>query len=138
MFHSHQKAKYRFALSGTPVLNRAAELIPQLEFLGRLEDVGGKRNLRKYCSPTHNGYGWDYNGSSNLEELHTIMRREGIYIRRTKDQVLTELPPKQRITVPLELSGVWEKKYKQAEQDLINYIERQARLHKDFLKASSI
>lgn len=131
-----KKAKYRFALSGTPVLNKVAELIPQLEFLGRLEDVGGKQNfLRRYCQPTHNGYGWDYNGSSNLEELHKILRQEGIYIRRTKEQVLTELPPKQRITVPLELSGKWQRKYKEAEDDLINYIERQARLHKDFLKS---
>lgn len=131
-----KKAKYRFALSGTPVLNKASELIPQLEFLGRLDDVGGKQNfLRRYCQPTHNGYGWDYNGSSNLEELHKILRQEGIYIRRTKEQVLTELPPKQRITVPLELSGKWQRKYKEAEDDLINYIERQARLHKDFLKS---
>ena len=45
----------------------------------------------------------DRSSGKNLEELNTIMRREGIYLRRTKDQVLKELPGKRRVYVPVEI-----------------------------------
>lgn len=39
-------------------------------------------------------FAWDYNGSSNLDELRILM--ETIMIRRLKQDVLDQLPPKRR------------------------------------------
>ena len=72
------------ALTGTPVLNRPIELVSQLEIIGRIEEFGGSWNFRKrYCAAKHNGYGWDFTGTSNADELNDLLRRV-CYVRRNK------------------------------------------------------
>ncbi|CAI9577769.1 unnamed protein product, partial [Staurois parvus] len=44
---------------------------------------------------------WDYRGASNLEDLH--QRLSSIMIRRLKNEVLTQLPPKIRQRIPFDL-----------------------------------
>lgn len=44
---------------------------------------------------------WDCRGASNLEELHQLLRK--IMIRRLKNDVLTQLPPKVRQRIPFDL-----------------------------------
>ncbi|KAL0160592.1 hypothetical protein M9458_044317, partial [Cirrhinus mrigala] len=44
---------------------------------------------------------WDCRGASNLDELH--QRLSEIMIRRLKNQVLTQLPPKIRQRIPFDL-----------------------------------
>ena len=48
----------------------------------------------RYCDakPAAWGAGLDYNGSSNIEELSALLKC--LVIRRTKDQVLNQLPAK--------------------------------------------
>lgn len=58
----------------------------------------------RYCDGKHNGYGWDFRGASNLEEIQTKLR-EKFMIRRLKEDVLTELPPKRRQIVVLPTNG---------------------------------
>lgn len=58
-------------MSGTPMRNRPIELYPVLfhvapetiDFMSKFEYA------QKYCSAHHNGFGWDYSGSSNLPDL---------------------------------------------------------------------
>ena len=96
-------ARYRLLLTGTPVLNRPSELVGQLDVMGRLTDFGGARTFqRRYCDAHQGRFGWDASGASNLPELHERLRSTCM-VRRTKDQVLTELPDKVRASVPLEL-----------------------------------
>jgi len=109
------------ALTGTPVLNRPIELISQLEILDRINEFGGSWNFRqRYCKAHHNGYGWDFKGSSNAEELNELLRRT-CYVRRNKQDVLTELPDKARYEIPIDLSGKGHQNYRMAEAGVLEY-----------------
>lgn len=109
-------------LSGTPISNRPAELVSQLEIMGMLNKFGGKwAFLKRYAGAHHNGFGWDTSGASNLTELNTRLR-QNCYIRRTKDEVLRELPDKSRNIVHLEPSGKGLKEYRAAEDDLVLFL----------------
>ena len=101
----------RLALTGTPVLNHAEELISQLRVLGRLEDFGsGARFARQFQGPL-------------LEErLHWHLRRT-CFVRRLKQEVLPQLPAKRQVVVPVELGN--EQEYRLAEQDVIAWLREQ-------------
>lgn len=92
----------RLLLTGTPILNRPAELPTQLTAIGRLEELFG--SLKKFRSR----YCWDektysYTGARNLDELNKKLR-SSCFIRRTKDQVMKELPDKARYFLYMEAS----------------------------------
>ena len=109
-------------LSGTPVTNRPEELVSQLEVMGMIGRFGGKwAFLKRYTDAKHNGFGWDTKGASNLQELN-LKLRQNCYIRRTKDEVLKELPAKTRNVVHIEPSGAGWKEYKKAENDLLAFL----------------
>jgi SWI/SNF-related matrix-associated actin-dependent regulator of chromatin subfamily A-like protein 1 len=101
----------RLALTGTPVLNHAEELISQLRVLGRLEDFGsGARFARAF------------RGQHAEERLHWHLRRR-CFVRRTKAEVLPQLPAKRRVVVPIELGN--EREYRLAEEDVIAWLREQ-------------
>ena len=116
----------RIAMSGTPVTSRPIDLVAQLSTIGRLNDLTGGRNwtfIERYCNPTYNGYGWDTRGASNLFELNSRLRRLGILIRRRKEDVLSELPPKERISIPLEINN--RNEYNRVREDIAFWISAQ-------------
>lgn len=115
-------------LTGTPVTNRPAEYAPQLDMLGKLGDFGGKWGFyRRYCAAFRDRFGqWNISGNSNLEELNDRLRGN-CYIRRTKDQVLEELPPVRHNTVLIEGTDAGLKEYRKAEDDIIKYLMERAR-----------
>lgn len=97
------KVPMRLMLTGTPILNRPIELASQLEILGRLDGLGGFwAYAKRYCNAYRAPYGWDMTGSANLAELNRKLRQTCL-VRRTKDEVLSELPAKRRAMVPIEL-----------------------------------
>jgi len=113
-----QKIPHRLLLTGTPILNRPKELWTQLNIIEpRTWNNFFSFGLR-YCDGQKTRYGWDFNGSSNIEELHD--RLKTIMIRRTKSEVLTELPPKQYSCIEIEITN--RKTYDKAEEDFIEYI----------------
>ena len=87
----------RLGLTGTPILNRPEELVAQLRVLGRLQDFGsGARLTRRFRA------------AGSDDRLHWNLRAH-CYVRRTKKQVLPQLPAKRQDTVPvalLERAGV--------------------------------
>ncbi|KAL3656112.1 hypothetical protein CASFOL_000508 [Castilleja foliolosa] len=94
-----KKAQYTILLSGTPALSRPIELFKQLEALypdvyNNVHDYG-----KRYCKGSMFGA---YQGASNHEELHNLMKAT-LMIRRLKKDVLSELPVKRRQQVFLEL-----------------------------------
>jgi SWI/SNF-related matrix-associated actin-dependent regulator of chromatin subfamily A-like protein 1 len=102
----------RLALTGTPVLNHAEELVPQLRVLGRLEeDFGSGARFAKRFS-----------GNLSEERLHWHLRRR-CFVRRRKSEVLPQLPAKRRVVVPVELANRAE--YRLAEEDLIAWLRAQ-------------
>ncbi len=99
----------RLALTGTPILNRPEELIAQLRVLGRLREFGsGARLSRRFRDAASN------------DRLHWNLRAH-CYVRRTKKQVLPQLPAKRHDTVPVLLSN--EHEYRLAEEDVISWLQ---------------
>ena len=99
------------ALTGTPVVNRPAELISQLRILGRLEDFGS--GVR---------FGERFRGPDAHLRLHWHLRAR-CFVRRLKADVLTQLPAKTRAVVPVELDN--EAEYRLAERDLVAWLRGQ-------------
>jgi superfamily II DNA or RNA helicase len=101
----------RLALTGTPVLNHAEELISQLRVLGRLEDFGSGARFKR-----------QFRGRLSEERLHWHLRRR-CFVRRLKTEVLPQLPAKRQVVVPVELDN--EREYRLAEQDVIAWLREQ-------------
>ena len=101
----------RLALTGTPVVNRPAELIPQLRALGRLQEYGSARSFEHR-----------YATVSARRSLHMRLRGS-CYVRRTKRDVLPQLPEKRRAVVSVPLAN--EREYRQAEAGFITWLLEQ-------------
>jgi SWI/SNF-related matrix-associated actin-dependent regulator 1 of chromatin subfamily A len=95
-------ARRKILLTGTPLLNRPAELWALLHFLAPAEWPNFYRFAHRYCAPFRSEWGWDFSGASNLEELNARLRR-GLMLRRLKKDVLSQLPPLTRALVPLDV-----------------------------------
>jgi len=98
----------RLALSATPVLNDRKELASQLDFLGRLDEFGGAYAV------------------GNTYDVNDRLRAAGAYLRRTKAQVLPELPPVRWSHVPLDGDPKVMKEYRRAEAELLEYLAERA------------
>ena len=91
-----QEAERIVGLSGTPIYNRGAEIwnvvnILDFHFLGDYESF-----TREWC------YGYGNQIVTKPEVLGERLRTEGIMLRRTKQEVLTELPPKRRLVMEID------------------------------------
>ena len=127
------KSAVVLCLTGTPVTNRPAEYAPQLDILGQLDKFGGLWGFyRRYCGAHKDKWGqWHLEGHSNLEELNEKLRSV-CYIRRTKDQVMTDLPPVVHAPITVEGSPTAMKEYAKAEADIVAYlIERAKQIAKE-------
>lgn len=96
----------KLVLTGTPIPNRVIELYPLLQIVAKESFPSGFKFAMRYCDAKHNGFAWDFKGSSNLDELQ-IKLRSTCMIRRKKLDVLSELPTKQRqvIEIPSGISA---------------------------------
>jgi SNF2 family DNA or RNA helicase len=91
-------ARHRLCLTGTPVQNHLGELWSQFHFLmpGLLgEEKAFNAGFRKPI---------EQHGDNLRKEL-LVRRVKPFMLRRTKDKVATELPPKTEIVLPVELAA---------------------------------
>lgn len=107
------------ALSGTPIVNRPVEIFNAVNLIDAQIFPSYWDFTERYCARKHTNFGWDVSGSSNTQELHSILSGT-IMIRRLKKDVLTELPDKIFSFVPMELRN--EKEYQNAENNFISYL----------------
>lgn len=98
------KSKKKVFLTGTPIVNKPIELFPIIHNLDSVKWNNQWKFAHRYCDPKHNGYGWDFSGASNLEELQEELR-SSVMIRRLKKDVLSELPAKFRQVIELPYSS---------------------------------
>ena len=89
------QARKNFMLTGTPIVNRPAELWTTLKALDPDNWKSYTYFTNRYCAAHYNQWGLDVSGAANLAELQNILRST-IMIRRLKADVLSELPPKLR------------------------------------------
>ena len=92
------KIGYTILLTGTPLQNNARELFNLLQFLDR--DFDAQALELEYSELT----------KENIRQLHDLIRP--FFLRRTKAEVLTFLPPMGQIIVPISMSVLQKKLYK--------------------------
>jgi SWI/SNF-related matrix-associated actin-dependent regulator 1 of chromatin subfamily A len=109
------------ALSGTPIVNRPVEGFNIVQILDKTVFPNFWQFAHKYCGAKHNGFGWDFTGATNKEELHKILAGT-IMIRRKKADVLPDLPDKLYSYIPMEISN--RNEYEAAETNFINYLRQ--------------
>ena len=97
-------AKRKLVLTGTPIPNRPAEIFSPLHYLDPTRWPSFRAFARRYCEGGFNGFAYDANGASNLDELQARLR-QSVMIRRLKKDVLKELPAKRRQIVPVEIEN---------------------------------
>ncbi len=90
------KARQRLCLSGTPLQNHLGELWSLFDFLAP-GFLGGQKSFKtRYRTPI------EKNG--DLERQNLLTRRiRPFMLRRTKQEVISELPPKTEIVEPVEM-----------------------------------
>jgi len=98
------KTKYCIFLTGTPVMSRPIEAFALLNFLD-------KDRFNNFFHFTQRYGGWKGAAPMNLQDLHD--RTKDLVIRRKKEQVLTEMPKKQRNDLYVELTKDEKKEYNQ-------------------------
>ena len=109
-------------LSGTPIYNRGAEIwnvinILDFHFLGNYESF-----TREWC------YGYGNQIVAKPELLGDYLRREGIMLRRTKQDVLYDLPPKRRLVMTIESNHALYQKLMQPLEEKLNQLRCDAEL----------
>lgn len=92
-------------LSGTPALSRPAELFTQIYAIMPSAFSTFTSFGIRYCDGKKDKYGWNFGGSSNMEELKLFLEAR-FMIRRLKSQVVMQLPDKVRQVVVLNSDTV--------------------------------
>lgn len=110
-------------LSGTPAVNRAAELYTQLEALLPSDMPAFTKFAERYCNKEQQRLGRRtverWGGVRRAAEL-SILLFSSAMIRRLKRDVLDQLPPKRRMRVPLDPERM--------DQDVLRDVERRMKL----------
>lgn len=107
-------------MSATPMVNYPAELWPVASTLWPEEFDSIFTYMYRYCEDSDGESSRrKWKGARNTSELFTRLKALGM-IRRTKEQVLKQLPPLRRYVIPCELSDMRE--YNRAERDFIGWL----------------
>ena len=110
-----QKCTIKILLSGTP-FNYPVEMFQQIKLIdptiypwffnytvNAIEEPGKYYYATRYCKPTkvliRNAETWNFRGYDRSEELNAVLNT--FLIRRKKSDVLSQLPPKNRICITL-------------------------------------
>lgn len=140
-----QNFPYKLFMSGTPVLNRTEELWTTLHYIDPKEWGPYPKFIKRYCK-TRKMEVWSRKwrrsfsitiicGSRRIDELKGRIRP--IMLRRTKAEILPQLPPRTCEKLFVDLSPAQKKVYKEIEEELAIAIEEdreQAVLLKTFVK----
>jgi len=109
-------------LTGTPMMSRPIEMWNMLTILDKTRWNNYYAYAKRYCGGRMGNFGYEASGATNLVELSQKLKP--YFLRRTKDQVLKELPKKNPIDFPVEMSPVFRKQYDLIEEDLAAFMKQ--------------
>lgn len=116
-----REIRHVIMLSGTPLLSRPIELFTMLNIIDPLTWKNYYEYATRYCAGHRGKWGFEAKGATNLAELTERISR--YFLRRTKDQVLKNLPPKNKMILPIDLSGDSLKDYKKASKEFMKFLK---------------
>lgn len=114
------KTPHKLFLSGTPFLSRPEELFTTLNMLDSRTWNDYYEYTRRYCGGHRDRFGWNAKSATNIEELRKRISK--YFIRRLKEDVLKDLPPKVHSSIPVELDEEAKNDYDDAENNLLDFI----------------
>lgn len=135
-------------LTGTPVVNKPLELYSQVRIVNPYVFPDFMKFGQRYCAAQQRAIQikgakrgetqdvWDFSGASHLEELNTVLRAN-VMIRRMKAEVLSELPAKIRMTIPLALENKITEAYRKETAPFVTKL-RAMKAESDAWKASLV
>jgi SWI/SNF-related matrix-associated actin-dependent regulator 1 of chromatin subfamily A len=100
-------------LTGTPLLNRPREIWTLTKAIEPAVFPSFFQFGKEFCGAFQDRFGWNFDGATNIDKLSRILR-ERVMIRRQKMEVLTELPERRRVTIPIMLNGALKEYQKEA------------------------
>lgn len=109
-------------LTGTPVLSRPIEIFNCLNMIDPVTWNNYYHFATRYCGGKQGYWGFEAKGATNLVELKERIGR--YFLRRTKDEVLRELPPKNYIEVPIDMPNEHRREYDLVESNLVSYLRQ--------------
>jgi hypothetical protein len=120
-----EKVPHLLLLTGTPVKNRVIELWSLLRMLDP-ESYGNKGEFgREYTNVETFRVGGrqvtKYEGGKNLDALNARLRC--VMVRRLKEDVLDDLPPKQRVFLPVQIPPKARAEYERAREEFATWLE---------------
>lgn len=119
-----RQAKYRYALTGTPIANAPDDLWSVMHFVAPDEWPSKTQFIDRYALQSWNNFGFmDAVGirPEMKEELYKIL--DPRFIRRTKAQVLPNLPPKVYVKRYTEMPAKQKKAYEQIRKEMITELD---------------
>jgi len=113
---------YLLALGGTPLKSRPIELFNVLNLLRPDKFPSFMKYAFRYCKPVRRPWGWEFKGSSHLDELHENLNA-WCMIRMLRKDAMNELPKDRRI-VSIPISNKDE--YFEAEHSFIKWLNKRS------------
>lgn len=113
-------AKHRFAATGTPIESNPSELWPIMNFVSPEDFPRKTKYIERYCLQSFNPFGgMEITGLApeHAAEFHTIV--DPRMIRRPKDVILPQLPPKVESLRLIPFSGKQKTAYDQMAKHMI-------------------
>lgn len=107
-------------MSGTPIKNHAGEYFTVLNLIAPRVFPHYATFIEKECDSYNNGWGYKVGGLRNPELFHE--KTKDFILRRTKDEVLPDLPAKTRKFFHCELDSRLNKAYSEALKELDDFI----------------
>lgn len=124
---------WRMLLTGTPMVNYAADLYSPLKFLDRIHEFGGFMGfMSKYCGMKRGKFGIEAKEAYQPLDLNQKLRAS-CYVRRRKCDVLKDLPAKIRTTYGIDIDNRAE--YDRAEKELVQWVQERVDRDKKFLQS---
>lgn len=110
------KGDFKIALSGTPMRGKPRNLWGTLHWLRPKQYTSFWRWAGQYLVVEEGKYGKIVGGLKPGVEADLYHSLDGIMLRRTKSEVVKELPPKQHIDVMCDMTKEQARQYKQMEE----------------------